>query len=179
MGAFSITHGNPLDNSDFLREVGAYLETETCFAVSLEMRNTGSVVIRDARLALELSDPERQYELLASHDRPVRPYSRTMLSSLMQPSAGAHSDVWVVREGPNWKVQCDFGKVQPRATVRLTEDVLIGSRTVGDVTIRGMVYADNINDPIPVRIQLSFRLDSRPITVEEIKRIAASFVMDE
>ena len=179
MGTFQIAHVDPLANSDFLREVAAYLEPVACFPVSLEMRNTGGVVIHDAKLALELRDPDRQCELLASQDRPARPYSRTILSSLTGPSAVAHSDVFVIREGANWKIQCDFGKVQPRATVRLIDDVLIGSRTAGDVTIRGMVYADNIHDPISVGIQLSFRHGSHLLTVEEIRRMATSLANDQ
>ena len=170
---------DPLVNSNFFRDVAAYIETGACVPVSLEMRNTGRVVIHDARLALELHDPKRQCMLIASQDRAARPSSRIFISlPIYRPIAG-HSDVNVAWEGETWKVQCHFGKLQPRATVRLQDDLLIGSRAVCEVVICGKVYGDNIDDPIPVRFQLSFNVGSQPVTIEEIKSMAASIAREE
>ena len=159
-------------NSNFYRELAAYLETEACFRASLELENTGGGVIHDASLAIELADPDRVYELLGSEDRPSRPEPRFPYGAI---GGLGPADVFVRREGSVWKVECRFGKIQPRARVRLKEDLLIGCRSVKQTEIRGRVYGDNIVTPISVGFRLSFLSGSRQLSVQAIKSIARSF----
>ena len=87
----------------------------------------------------------------------------------------ARRDVFVRREGGVWKVECCFGKIQPRARVRLEEDLLMGSRSAEEVEIRGRVYGDNIVTPISVGFALHFSSGARRLTVGEIKELARAF----
>ena len=164
------------ENSNFLRDVAAYVETRDCFSVSLAMQNTGGGVIHDARLVLELHDADRRYELRTSEDCAPLPEPRFVLSALSHHTFGGNRDVSVTREGATWNVECHFGKVQPRATKRLQDDFLIGSRDRGHVTMPGKVFADNIDVPIPFQFQLSFQVGSQRFTVGDILRIGASIV---
>ena len=173
--------GDPtrLTNSEFYREVAVYLQTKDCFRASLELENSGESVIHDASLAIELADPDRVYEMLSSEDRPRRPERNAITMALLNPdpvvTGMGRSDVFVRREGGVWKVKCRFGKIQPRARVRLYEDLLIGSRSAGEVEIRGRVYGDNIGTPIPVSFVLDFSSGFRGLTVRDIKDAARAF----
>ena len=163
-------------NSAFYRELAAFVQSAACFPAALELENSSRAVIHDARLEIELADPDRLYELLGSEDRPRMP-DRNMMVSLTRAAGGmAPGDVFVRREGDVWKVECRFGKIQPRARVRLEEDLLVGSRSAQEVEIRGRVYGDNIVTPIPVGFILHFSSGLRRLTVQEIKELARTFV---
>ena len=175
-GRVRIVVPDPTANSAFYRELAAYVQTEACFRASLELENSSGNVIHDARLEVELADPDRLYELLGSEDRPRMP-ERNMMVSLTQAVGGmGPGDVFVRREGDVWKVECHFGKIQPRARVRLEEDLLIGSRSTQEVEIRGRVYGDNIVTPIPVGFSLHFSSGLRRVTVQDIMELARTFV---
>lgn len=168
---------DPTANPDFYRELAAYVQTEACFRVSLELENSSGEVIHDARLAIELADPDRLYELLGSEDRPRMPERNVSLTRVRAVGRMGPSDVFVSREGELWKIECRFGKVQPRARVRLEEDLLIGSRSAQEVEVRGRVYGDNIVTPIPVGFILHFSSGLRRLTGKEIKELARAFGM--
>ena len=162
-------------NADFLRDVAAYLRAESCFPVSLEIRNTAGTVIHDMMLAIELKDPEGQYEILTPDQRPPKPSpSKTSIPHEFG-SIFDRPDVFVTKEGETWKVKCIFGKIQPGATVRLQDDFLIGCRDARETEICGLVYADNISSPIPIRIHLSFQVESQSLSIGEIEHRASSF----
>ena len=107
-GMVRVIHHDTLANSDYYRDLSEYLQTEGCFAATLEMENTSGGVIHDASLAIELVDPDRVYELLGSTDRPSRPEQSTMALLNRVPLAGSHGDVYVRREGDVWKGRLQF-----------------------------------------------------------------------
>ena len=173
-GMVRVIQHEPFANSSYYRDLAEYLQTDGCFRATLELENTSGSVIHDARLAIELSDPDRVYELLGSTDRPSWPErSTTAILSRVAQVVG-QGDVYVRREGDSWKVDCHFGKLQPRTRVRLEEDLLIGCRSAQDVEIRGRVYGDNVVKPIVVVFSVSFASGSRRLSVQEIKEIAKS-----
>lgn len=163
---------NPLTNRGFFRDAAKFIQTSSCFEVALELRNTGGIVVHNAALEFELHDPERCYEMLKPQDRAEQPTPHGLMGSPITPIFAQNPDVSVAREGEVWKVVCTFGKIQPERAARLQDDLLIGARNAGDVTIPGRVYADNISNPIPVQIQLSFQSGARRFTAEEIRHIA-------
>ena len=161
---------NPLHaNTDFLREAAVYFRTEAYFPVSLEIRNTAGAVIHDVVLEIELNDPEGRYKLLTPENRSHKPSPNSLLSAPAVRSIFEKSDVFITKEGETWKVKCIFGKIQPGAAVRLQDDLLIGCRDAVETHVCGAVYADNISNPIPVRINLSFQAGSQSLSVEDIR----------
>ena len=161
-----------LSNSDFFRDFAVPICRATCFSAALELQNTGGVVIHDTRLVIELHDPEQRFKILTSQDRPEKPKSSNAIPSQMHRSIFEKQDVFVFREGEDWKVECTFGKIQPGAAVRLQDDVLIGCRRSGEAMISGLVYSDNISSPIPVRIHLLFQVGSQLLSIEDIQYMA-------
>lgn len=161
---------DPFTNRNYLREVAAYVQTEACFPVSLEMRNCGGVVIKDLILSIKVPDVEGRFHLLAGRDRPSLPSTRFMDRLVHRPSA-LPSDIQVKKEGDTWKITCAFGKIQPHAVVRLQDDLLVGSRSQGEATFGGLVFADNITSPISVSFRLIFEADGKPLTIEKVSNI--------
>ena len=112
-GMVRVIQHEPLANSSYYRDLAEYLQTDACFRATLELENTSGSVIHDARLAIELSDPDRGYELLGSTDRPSWPERSTMAILTRVPQVVAHGAVYV------WRRICSSG-VDRRRTSRYT-----------------------------------------------------------
>ena len=166
-------HGFAIPNRDYYREIAACIEARDCLRVALEIENSGGIVIHDATLRLEVHDPDRRYELRGPKDVPSWPGRSNMHLVMSRVSIpDVMYDVNVVREGDFWKVECEFGKVQPRSKARLANDLLVGARLPGELDVRGHVYGDNIRTPIAAGFRLSFSRGSRAIAARDIVRVA-------
>ena len=170
-GEVLLSFPDPMANVHYYRDVAAYLQGHACLRVALEIENTCGTVIHDAKLHFEVPDPQRRYEMLGPADIPDEPRERStaFLTAI-------RNDVWcdvnVTREGEVWRVECDFGKIQPGSKVRLGDDLLIGARQPGDVEIRGKIYADNISTPIAVAFGVTFAVGSETLDAKRIMQIA-------
>ena len=163
----------PFGNREYYREVAAYWQVQACLPLALELENTGGVVIRDAKLRIEVPDPDKRHELRGPGtlpDQPVRQAIELIARGIEPP--WLNHDVTVTREGGVWKVECDFGKVQPRSMRRLSDDLLIGARRPSNLDLCGKIYGDNISTPIAVEFRVSFSTGSRHLDPVEVVRIA-------
>ena len=52
-----------------------------------------------------------------------------------------------------------------------TDDLYVGARESGILSIEALIYADNISSPRPVRFALNFEADSRTVSLDEIEEI--------
>ena len=156
-------------NSNFYREVADHLLFESLFKVTLELENTSNSVIHDASLKIELEDPGSKHVLMASRDEPRRPTRRLGIMERYSDVLRLSSDVVVERQDTTWLVECSFKKIRPHETVRLEDDLHIGSRSTGELQLDGKVVADNIPTPIPAAFVLDFSGGGAELmTVEDI-----------
>ena len=170
-GPFSLVHAEPMANADYYREIAAYVQARACLAVSLELENTGGSVIHDARLVAEVRDPNRRLELLGPEDQPPEPERSTLNLVARGLPLGIGHDVYVAREGDDWRVVCEFGKIQPRSKVRLGDDLLIGSHAPAEIEIHGRIYGDNVSSPIAVGFRVSFAVGSVTLDYDAFVRL--------
>ena len=165
-----------LSNRDYYREIAAYIEAQNCLRVALEIENPGSTVIEDAKLRIELHDPDRRHELRGPQDMLDLPQRLQMDTFSRVTLPDAAYDIDVVREGDFWRVECRFGKVQPKSKARLGDDLLIGARQPGELDIRGNIHGDNIGTPIAAEFRVSFSRGSGLIAAADI--VAAAEARD-
>ena len=162
-------------NVNYFREVAEYIQTRVCFPVTLEVRNTSSIVIKDLEVSMNFRDAEGQFLLLSSEDCSPEP-NKSFLNQLMDQQPSFTSDIEVVKEGDDWKITCSFGKVQPQAVARLQDDLLVGSRSEGEMEFSGRAFADNIRSPIPISFRLLFQDASKSLSVDQLCRLGNSSV---
>ncbi len=167
---------NFTNDRNYWRDFAKYLKTADCFPVALEMQNTGGMVIHDTRLVIQLHDPAQRFKILTPRNLPKMPRPSSAMRAPILNSIFEKQDVSVTREIDSWKVECNFGKIQPGATMRLRDDFLIECRSVGEVRICGLIYSDNISSPIPVRIQLVFHVEGKVLSVEDIQQMASEYI---
>lgn len=163
------------EDRDFLRDVAAYLAATRLFPITLALRNTAGTAAHDVRVVFEVPDEDHRHRFMAASDMPPEPSStRDPLGNIptLQSAFSNHLGVEVQMEVDKWRIECTFGKIQPGATVRLDEDLLVGARDPGQLNVGGVVYADNLNSPSPVSLRLHFDQGSEVLTLERVKQMA-------
>ena len=84
-----------LVNIEYLRQMSEYIPRSACFALSLELRNTGGISIHDTSLVIELRDPNQRYQLLTSRDCAGKPHPIISYGWLPPRSITEKDDVFV------------------------------------------------------------------------------------
>ena len=121
-------------------------------------------------LVFEINDPENLYTFVKEYDVPELPKSSSLdiLRQAHLPTS-FNPNIWVTRTGDKWRIECGFGKIQPHDTVKLADDLYVGARKYGTLTVDAHIFADNISSPRPVRFQLHMEVDTRTVSLDEIK----------
>ncbi len=168
-GSLSIIGG--VHNRNYFRELTRYVRDHSfLMPVSLAMANTGSETALDVRLTIELDDPYAKYGFRGEMEMPSLPNPDLFLSSMSR-IRGIHEppqEIESVKKGEGWRVECRFGKIQPRDTVKLREDLFIGARKSGTLTVPGKIYADNLSSPRSASFELQIQSDTRDCSLHEI-----------
>jgi hypothetical protein len=160
-------------NRDYYRELTTFMQISTFVRpLSLALHNSSSVSAHDVRLVFEIEDVDNRFLFMDEHQLPRAPKARNDLMFVQPPAMSAMDyDVDVSRTGTTWRIQCLFGKIQPRDTVRLSSDLYVGSRESGLVSVDGKLYADNIGHPVPARLDLTFETRTKEASLEDIERM--------
>ena len=139
--------------------------------VSIALQNKSSVVANDVRLLIEVEDTDGEIEFIEESDLPREPVSRDIFPYHRIPEINFRPDIEVTRKGNKWIIECSFGKVQPKQTARLSDDLYVGKKSSGEVTIDGKIYADNLSAPAPIRFTLHFETETHAASLEQIEEM--------
>lgn len=168
-GGFLQLHGI---NRDYYRDLVRFTEANHFFSpVSIALQNKSSVVANDVRLVIEVKDTDGDIEFIEESDLPQEPVARDPLFHHRIPQVNFRPDIEVTRKGDMWTIECSFAKLQPQQTARLSDDLYVGKKTSGEVTIDGMIYADNLSAPAPVRFTLHFETKSQTASLKQIEEM--------
>ena len=160
-------------NSAYYRELAAFTQTlHLMRPLSFAIENAGAVSAHDVRLIFSVEDPDDEYVFMEVADIPGPPDSQHGIYSFAQnlPALGGE-DVTVEHIAGTWRVECNFGKIQPQETARLSEDLYVGARRSGTLEINAQIFADNLSQPRPARFSLQFDVDEREVSLDEIKEM--------
>lgn len=165
----SLGHANP----DYYRELAHFTQvTQMVRPLALVLRNSGEVTAHDARLVMRIADYDRLLYLVDENDMPRVPERmRDLIRSYMSSNVPVKQDVLVSRVGDTWKVEGWFGKVQPQATVWLTDNVYIGAQRSCELPLEIQVFADNLSRPMVGQLKVTFQVQARDVDLTEIQRI--------
>lgn len=112
------------------------------------VKNGGSVVLKDARLVLEI--PKRSF-LTVTDEEPVEPKGFDLHMpriSLLGPTIRAEAD--------HWEIRLDVGKIQPSA-IALSDTLWISTTQHEDLPVKATLFADNLAPPVVTELQLKLR----------------------
>lgn len=144
----------------FLKSFGLRLFNDSG-TVGKRVRFVGSVTKDNAIIVL---DSTRQ------PDRPHRNHMDEILRSTAPLSQQLRSDPDPrVRElDDRWEITIDFGDVRPREDIWTTNPLFIGSKD-GITRLEGKLQGDNIPEPIPCVLEVSFEVKQRPMERSDVE----------
>lgn len=169
-------------NKDFFRDLAAFEFARRLFRpVRLVMKNVGQVAANNVRV--ELTVPVTGRLIVASQsDLPPVPKSRWDLLANsavrdIRPIRHEPGDVVIDRNTERYKVEIDCGDLQPGRRV-WSEVFSIGKAESGDVSLAGLVFADNLPNPKTFALSISIKTTNVVITVEDLRSLPAPDVED-
>ncbi|MCA9280838.1 MAG: ATP-binding protein [Phycisphaeraceae bacterium] len=172
-------------NRDYYREFAEYEQFRRWFiGFRLWVKNVGETPA--TRVRLEIIIPESSdYMLVDASDVVERPRVRfdpaamvslpERLASALGRSPGALS---LSRSSEGAMIGVEFGDIQPGREVH-SEVVYIGKRTSGRVEMSGLAFADNLQEPLSIKLTADIAVEHSSLSVEEITEIALSERTDE
>jgi hypothetical protein len=123
--------------------------------------NTGSVLVEDLRVVVEIP---KLHGLRVLEELPDRPRSPSELTNLLVSRLALESQHVVTRvedAGTHWKVLARIGKIQPSAS-EWSKPFWIGSPLPQNLDLVATVCADNLPRRIAVLLPRGIRLECRP-----------------
>jgi Putative DNA-binding domain len=163
-------------NGSFYRELIEYYRVRTnvqqvCFA----LRNFGQVLAENASVELRLPDANKDFMLLEHSELPKKPEPvYDFLAGVNQRFRHEVDDVGVRRLPDEWQVTVHFGRVRPKETVWAADPLWIGAQSSRELQLTGRIFADNIPDPIPCALHLSFEVIDVTLTLEKAMKLFAN-----
>jgi hypothetical protein len=175
INALSAVQFNPMNllNRDFFRELAYFEFARRLFRpVRLVVRNVGQVAANNVRAELtvptnigvivedasELPDPPKRHA-----DFP----NSSVMKSLRPASHRNSGDVGIHRNDERFRVEIDCGDLQPGR--RVWSDVFyIGKGSSGDLSLVGLVFADNLPQPKDFALTVSVTVKKTAMTVDEL-----------
>ncbi len=171
----SIIQFDPLNrpNDDYFRELADFEFARRLFrSVRLVVRNVGQVPANNVRVEMTVPTDIGVVVMDAS-DIPVTPKRRAEFltnSALKAVKPAFRRDpgqVDIVKNDERFRVEIDCGDLQPGR--RVWSDVFyIGKKASGDLSLCGLVFADNLPQPKDFALGVSVTVTKTAMTVDEL-----------
>ena len=160
-----------IDNRHYYRDVVKYCQEQNFLKpISLYMANNGRQPALDVRLVIEIEDLDESYGFCGELDMcstPDRSHDVALMAGIRGINAPPQQ-VDASKLSGKWLIECRFGKIQPQDRVDLREDLFVGARKPGTLTLPGTVYADNLSHPRSMSLDLSIESLTRQLSPMEI-----------
>jgi Putative DNA-binding domain len=164
-------------NREFNRQLIEYYRVRTSVAnVGFALRNDGQILAENASVELRLPDVNRELLLFQNSELPEKP--EPVYDFVPKISARFRhevEDIDVRRLQDEWLVTVHFGRIRPKETVWAGDPLWIGTQSSRELTLSGRIFADNIPDPIPCELRLSFEVTDLILT---LKNAMSAFAKD-
>jgi hypothetical protein len=168
-------HGIPgFTNANYNRDLTAYVRAWAPFVrIRLALANGGRGTAPDPKAVISIggSDPA---SILCGVPRwlpdPPEQTNPHFLSGERLPRPAINEPVTVTRSADGWRVQVDFGKVQPCQILTCGEPLLLGSTIDQELTLYSVIFDDKLSSPIEHRLLLRFTVEETVCRLHELER---------
>lgn len=168
-------YGSVIDdnNKNYSQEVIFYTSQMALLkSFGLRMFNDSGVVGKRVRFVGSVTK-DSAVIVLDSTDQPTRPHRSRMVGiteSMVPLSQQLRSDPdpCVRKLDDRWEITIDFGDVRPRQEIWTTSALFIASKD-GITRLEGELQGDNIPEPIPCVLEVSFEVEQRPMERSDVE----------
>jgi hypothetical protein len=154
-------------NHDYWLEMRNYVLMQNAIGrIGFSATNTSAVVAHGVRAVLT---HRREQGVFLLQDPPARPPERRSLGADLYASiVTGDGDVVVSEYGDEWHIEVRFGKIQPKASVWTTDELLIGTANAREVVLAGQIFGDNF-EPVPIELKIVSEPTRRPMTMDDLR----------
>ena len=79
------------------------------------------------------------------------------------------SPIDITYHGNDWTLNVNFGNIQPKSCVWLSEHFFLGSMELEKFETEIYIYADNLSEPQKVNMSIDFTVENRPtLTIDDL-----------
>ncbi|HJT31720.1 MAG TPA: hypothetical protein VJ783_06670 [Pirellulales bacterium] len=157
-------------NRHYFRERYLYLlASNTMRRVALRLTNTGSQLMSNVRLAATVRKIEGQF-VMEEHEMAKPPKKDDDRMPDLPPIRSVWSrdgNVDIATRGDEYRLDVFFGNVQAQAS-QVSDVFCIGSLVEPKIDISGLLFADELPEPIPATLSVTFETADRPLTLDEL-----------
>lgn len=157
-------------NRDYLREMAEYVSDYGRFqpiGFAVENSSTAPAI----NVVLRMHIPSTSVEVRSQNDMPDEP-SKAWLAKVRPYASFLHkSPISVSHHGEFYAVRIDFGTIQPGITEFSSAPIFIGSPKPFDLSLDAVLSGDNVTIPMLQRIRFKAQVESRQLSISELKRI--------
>ena len=161
------------DNKNYSQEVIFYTWQKTLLkSFGLRMFNNSGVVGKRVRFVGSVTK-DSAVIVLDWTDQPTRPHRSSMagITESMIPLSQqlrSNPDPCVRELDDRWEITIDFGDIRPRQEIWTTSALLMASKN-GITRLEGELQGDNIPEPIPCVLEVSFEVEQRPMERSDVE----------
>lgn len=167
---------SPFANPDFYIEKAKYVyEKSLLNKVGFWIKNTSEVHLSNASLKIFISckpdiivKDETDYSSYPSKDR----YNSAANLKFKPNSIIKRNRIDVTYENretdKKWLISADFGDIRPKEEIWSSDFFCIGAYAAHELKFEGLIFADNIVEPINLPLSIIFEVDTKDLDIEKL-----------
>ena len=166
LGIFATDH---VSNPHSYQEYAKYkMQRKLCKPIGFALTNIGSKLLANVQLKIKTPIKDK-LTIIDKFDYDKKP----QYSCIFRPSSTRpfFPRVIINRYGNNWDILVKFGNVQPKDT-KWSNVFYIGYPKECSIEFEGLIYGDNIPEPIKVTFAVSIKIKHQPMTIEKLIELA-------
>jgi hypothetical protein len=154
-------------NANYYREFADYMHIHRLVnPIRLKITNTGTTTILNARLRIVLED-KSNLQVLRYDQLPEFPRYATTLVSMDREPVRRPTGIDIQKRGGKYDIQIDFGNIQPKSE-NISQNIYIGAEYASKITFEGVVYADNLANPVRAPLTVTINLSEESVDVDTL-----------
>ena len=163
-------------NEDFFRELATFERVRRLFRpIRLAVKNVGQVAAHNVRVELTVPTNIGVAVLVASKlpagpRRRADPFSNPVLAGIRSRSRAAPGEVRIDNSDEQFRIEIDCADLQPGRRMR-SDIFYIGKKTSGDLSLSGLVFADNLPQPKNFLLTVSVMVTRTAMTLDELRSL--------
>ena len=172
-GPFDMSFSLSSINPNYYREYADYFFISyLCRPIGFILKNTGSTLLMNARV--QITTPKiNGLRFLVKDNLPKTPVYDQLSSLTSPPRLNIKHNPETIHigvRGNDYDIQVDFGNVQPKAD-SLSQVLYVGAEQTMQLDIEGIVYADNLPDPVRIPLTVNIETQERVKSAEDLQEI--------
>ncbi|MGK7885053.1 MAG: helix-turn-helix domain-containing protein [Crocosphaera sp.] len=154
-------------NSSYWRDKEEYIRlTNLLQPVAFVVHNKSNILAENVRIEL-INDFADSISIL--DELPSKPSTDLIRNIGFKRIRQQKSPIDITYHGNGWTLNVNFGNIQPKSCVWLSEHFFLGSMELEKFEPEIYIYADNLSEPQKVNMSIDFTVENRPtLTIDDL-----------